>query len=330
MVQNCEQNKTYPLVSFCIVTYNTSKYIEELLECAKNQTYQNLELIVSDDCSTDNTLEIVRNWIAKNGSRFVRTDIVTVDKNTGVAGNKYRAENACRGDYIKSIDGDDLIDADFVEKAVDILEHNTEYSFLYSNTYLLMDYGDRRELQLEDTSGFKSGDVFKELFMVEFWIKPTSWFFRKEVVEQTSYDTSLYLCEDFSRTLDIASRFKIYHWDEYKAYYRRHADNMNPDKEWTKSGMFRYFESQLQAISHYSDYNLFNPRKEWILNQLVMEAKCRKPSYLLKMALRYKRPSYIMEYLSFERKNIRQKIKLTETFKFCRNMKIWRKLKGEL
>lgn len=319
-----------PLVSFCIVTYNTSKYIEELLECAKNQTYQNLELVVSDDCSTDNTLEIVRNWIAKNGFRFVRTEIVTVAKNTGVAGNKYRAEKACRGDYIKSIDGDDLIDSDFIEKAVDILERNPEYSFLYSNTYYLMDYGDRRECKEEDTSGFKSGVVFKELFMVEFWIKTTSWFFKKEVAEQTSYDSSLYMCEDFSRTLDIASKFKIYHWDEYKAYYRKHADNLNPDREWTKKGMFRYFESQLQAISHYSDFYLYEERKEWILNQLVMEAKCRKPSYLLKMALQYKRINYVMEYLGFERGQVRHKIKSTKIFKRCRNTKIWRKLKGEL
>ncbi|MDR0890977.1 MAG: glycosyltransferase [Endomicrobium sp.] len=51
-----------PLVSVCVITYNSSKYVLETLESIKTQTYQNIELIVSDDCSTDDTVEVCENY----------------------------------------------------------------------------------------------------------------------------------------------------------------------------------------------------------------------------------------------------------------------------
>ena len=59
-----------PLVSIIVITYNSSKYVLETLESAKAQTYQNIELIVTDDCSNDNTVEICRKWIEENKERF--------------------------------------------------------------------------------------------------------------------------------------------------------------------------------------------------------------------------------------------------------------------
>ena len=54
------------LISIVVITYNNSNYIEETLESIKSQTYNNIELIVSDDCSTDKTVEITEEWIDKN------------------------------------------------------------------------------------------------------------------------------------------------------------------------------------------------------------------------------------------------------------------------
>ena len=70
-----------PLVSVTVITYNSSKTVLETLDSIKAQTYQNLELIVSDDCSTDDTVELCRNWIEQNKERFVRTELLTVEKN---------------------------------------------------------------------------------------------------------------------------------------------------------------------------------------------------------------------------------------------------------
>ncbi len=98
-----------PLVSVIIVSYNSANYILETLESAKKQTYKNLELIISDDCSKDSTLEVCRKWIEVNGERFLKTEIISSEINTGVAANLNRGIKAARGEWIKTVAGDDIL-----------------------------------------------------------------------------------------------------------------------------------------------------------------------------------------------------------------------------
>lgn len=98
-----------PLISVPVITYNSSKTVVETLDSIFNQTYTKLELIVSDDCSPDNTVEICRGWIESHKDRFVRVELLTVEKNTGVSANMNRAERACRGEWVKPIAGDDIL-----------------------------------------------------------------------------------------------------------------------------------------------------------------------------------------------------------------------------
>ena len=95
-----------PLVSIVVITYNSSKYVLETLESAKEQSYQNLELIISDDCSFDDTVAICRNWIAKNKERFVRIELLSVDKNTGIPANCNRGVKVAKGEWVKLIAGE--------------------------------------------------------------------------------------------------------------------------------------------------------------------------------------------------------------------------------
>ena len=69
------------LVSVVVITYNSSKFIEELLTSIADQIFSDIELIISDDCSKDNTLDICRDWLSKNENRFVRTELITFTKN---------------------------------------------------------------------------------------------------------------------------------------------------------------------------------------------------------------------------------------------------------
>lgn len=99
----------FEAVTVSVITYNSSKFIVETLESIKAQSYSNLELIVSDDYSTDDTIPIVREWINNNTSRFLRTQVLTVQKNTGVSANLNRAWDACETEWVKLIAGDDLL-----------------------------------------------------------------------------------------------------------------------------------------------------------------------------------------------------------------------------
>lgn len=124
-------NMEQPLVSVTVITYNSSKTVLETLESIKAQTYQNIELIVSDDCSTDNTVEICRKWIGQNKSRFVRTELLSVEKNTGVAGNCNRAEVACQGEWVKGIAGDDILMPTCVQDCMDYVTEHPETEVLF-------------------------------------------------------------------------------------------------------------------------------------------------------------------------------------------------------
>ncbi len=122
-----------PLVSVAVITYNSSKTIVETLDSIANQTYSNLEMIVSDDCSTDNTVEICNEWIEIHKERFVRTQLLTVEENTGVSGNLNRAEDACKGDWVKEIAGDDVLLQNCIEIYMDYVKEHPEIIYMFAN-----------------------------------------------------------------------------------------------------------------------------------------------------------------------------------------------------
>jgi len=126
-----------PLVSIIVITYNSSKYVLETLESAKAQTYQNIELIVTDDCSTDDTVEICGNWIEKNKERFVRTELVKSDTNTGIAPNCNRGLKVAKGEWVKYIAGDDILFSDCINQNINYILSNPTASFIFSDLKII-------------------------------------------------------------------------------------------------------------------------------------------------------------------------------------------------
>lgn len=120
-----------PLVSVPVITYNSSKFVLETLESIKAQTYQNIELIISDDCSTDNTIELCRKWVEENKERFVRTHIITSEVNTGVSANLNRAEANCQGEWVKGIAGDDLLMPNCIADCVEYVQQHPNVIYLF-------------------------------------------------------------------------------------------------------------------------------------------------------------------------------------------------------
>ncbi|WP_250632425.1 glycosyltransferase family 2 protein [Rhodoflexus caldus] len=127
------ENNAAPLVSIVVITYNSAPFVIETLESIKAQTYSPLELVVSDDCSTDNTVDICSRWLADNGQRFVATRLVTVEKNTGISPNCNRGVNAAQGEWIKTIAGDDALEPDAIARYVQQVQLAPEIRFLYAN-----------------------------------------------------------------------------------------------------------------------------------------------------------------------------------------------------
>ena len=124
-------DKAFPLVTVGVYTYNSSKTVLETLESIKSQAYPRLELIVADDCSTDKTVPICKKWISRNKDRFVNTQIIIPEKNTGQSGNYNRALKASHGEWIKDIDGDDLLTPNCIEDYVNFVKEHPEAIFVF-------------------------------------------------------------------------------------------------------------------------------------------------------------------------------------------------------
>lgn len=117
------------LVTIIVITYNSSQYVLETLNSAYRQTYGNIELIVSDDCSSDNTVDICQEWVNVHKSRFVRTEVIQTPKNGGICRNYNFALKHANGEWIKYIAGDDILEDNCIERFVTNIKPNT---FLYT------------------------------------------------------------------------------------------------------------------------------------------------------------------------------------------------------
>ena len=114
------------LVTIIMPSYNASKYIQTSINSIQNQTYSNWELIVVDDCSTDNTIEIVKKF---NDSRI---RLYVNEKNSGAAISRNKALREAKGKWIAFLDSDDVWLPEKLEKQVRFMEEN-EYSFTYTD-----------------------------------------------------------------------------------------------------------------------------------------------------------------------------------------------------
>lgn len=104
------------LISVVVICYNAETTIIETLESVKNQTYSNIELVISDDCSKDSTVAIAKEWIEKNKKRFSDVKLLQNSKNEGVAANCNRGFGAAKGKYIQDVAGDDRLHKEAVEE----------------------------------------------------------------------------------------------------------------------------------------------------------------------------------------------------------------------
>ena len=98
------------MISIVLATYNGEKYLREQLESIYNQTYQNFELIVSDDCSTDSTIDILNEYRKKYGLKYIQNN-----KNLGFVKNFEKAIEHSTGDFIALCDQDDVWKANKLE-----------------------------------------------------------------------------------------------------------------------------------------------------------------------------------------------------------------------
>lgn len=124
-----------PLVSVIIPCYNHEKYIADCLKSIIYQTYKNIEIIICDDCSTDNSFRIIKSYENILNKRFVNVIIYKNEENKGVTKNLNSLISKCNGIYIKNIASDDILTENAIQTYVDYFLNNNDVDILFTNAY---------------------------------------------------------------------------------------------------------------------------------------------------------------------------------------------------
>ncbi len=108
-------------------SYNTAEYIAQSIESVIAQTYSNWELIIVDDCSTDNTDEVIKKYLSDERITYFKNE-----RNSGAAVSRNKALREAKGRWIAFLDSDDLWLPEKLEKQVNFMKRN-DYHFSYTN-----------------------------------------------------------------------------------------------------------------------------------------------------------------------------------------------------
>ena len=213
-----------PIISVVVFTYNSSKYIIDTLQSIYRQTYNNIELIVSDDCSTDNTVDIVDTWLSEFGGRFVKSKLIKSPFNTGVSENHNRGVKSSSGEWIKTIAGDDILEDNCVSLNFDYVCSTGEL-VVFSKMKYFKGTIKNAFIPNVDYSFFKFASKEQYNMMLKKNQIPCapSFFFKRDVIKDVSYYDDRYpMMEDYPLWFKLLEKgYNLSFMDSYTVYYRR-------------------------------------------------------------------------------------------------------------
>lgn len=214
MKMNC------PNVSVIITVYNGEKYLGESIKSIITQTYDNYELIIVDDGSSDSSLEIVRSY----SNQASKIKIIKNDENLGQPMSRNNAIQIARGNYIAIMDADDVAREDRLEKEVAYLDEHLNVGFVGSQAKIIDSEG-RFTGEIIGNRGMTSYQLeWLELSRLYTSIIHPSVMFRKSVFEKldVGYDPTYPYAQDKNLWLRMYTYAEAYVIPECLLYYRRH------------------------------------------------------------------------------------------------------------
>ena len=221
-------------ISIIMPVYNSEKYLEATLSSILEQTYSNWELIIIDDCSNDNSFNIIKR-IAKSDSRI---KVYQNKKNLGICGNRNRGLEYATGDYIVFCDDDDLFETNLLKDNVEILLQNPKVDMIkFGRKLVCVDSNDKEFSSIstymdvvgELTSRTKYSKYFlvrKSDVLYNLW----NGFYRRSLIEENhiKFDEDMKFGSedaDFSYSFYLKSQVIYLNPKVYYNHYKRNASS---------------------------------------------------------------------------------------------------------
>lgn len=215
-----------PRVSVVIPTFNHGRYVGEAVRSALDQSYQDLEVIVIDDGSTDDTREVIRGFGGR--VRYFHQE------NRGLAAARNRGIEESRGSFVAFLDADDLWLPRKLERQLEVFDQHPSASLVYAGIFEV----DGEGRVLTEVRPRHRGMALPQLLLdnVVIGSGTTAVVPRECLREVGGFDERLPVCEDWDLWLRIVRRYELDYADEPLAMYRLHAGNIHKDHERMKAG----------------------------------------------------------------------------------------------
>ena len=211
------------LVSVLMASYNHQKYVGEAIESVLNQTFPDLELIIVDDYSTDNSREIIKNYKAKDG----RVRAFFHEKNMGIANTANDGLKEVKGQYVSFIGSDDVWFPYKLERQLALIKKH-EDKILWSEGEIIdsngVHTGSTFTKMHSATNKKKSGNLFKDILW-DNYIFGQSLLINKDFINDAFFDPNLRYLNDYRFFADLANKHEFLFTPEPLAKYRVHGGN---------------------------------------------------------------------------------------------------------
>lgn len=272
-----------PLVSVVVVSYHSQDTILETLDSIYAQTYENIELIVSDDCSADNTVAVAEQWVKTHEARFVNCIIHRNSKNLGVPGNMNNGILQSKGQFVKVLAADDLLLPECVEKSVTCCVEKG-YDNLSARVHPFRVVNGEKvycdDIKL-DTTFFqkKPADQYRDMLVEHRIISPTFFASRALLDEMGLYDTRFRFMEDYPMNLKLPKAgHQLYFLDDYTVEYRLSDSSLSNCTEgrvihpgFHKTMKSFFFRVRLPGLLRYGKFKrVLGELYRFILNDMIL------------------------------------------------------------
>lgn len=225
--------RTEPLVSVVVCAYNSERTIGRTLDSISSQTYRNLEIIVVDDGSLDESGEIAR----RHAQVDSRVRVIRIE-NRGVAGARNAGIAASRGAFIAPVDADDIWHPDKIRRQMDVMRENDRVGLAYT-LYRRIDADDRVIFSCPEEAF--SGPVFIRSILYNFVGNGSSLLLRRTAVDEVGgYSTALAtrgMGEDWLIQILVARNWEVGCVPEYLTGYRQSPGSLSSDEEKQARGL---------------------------------------------------------------------------------------------
>ncbi|MEQ1668018.1 MAG: glycosyltransferase [Sulfuriferula sp.] len=239
---------TKPLISVAIPAYNHARYIEFCLQSVVDQTYPNIELVIIDDGSTDDTATKITSFLNKHPDRFTNV-IFETQNNQGVSATSNKAIGLCNGEWVHLLGSDDLMHPNKIS-------HQFAAITAWADPNLALVYADADYIDENNVTIPKSqknrpkagviSSAYLQLFLQNPITNPTIAIKREAFLAIGGFDETLKL-EDWDCWLRLSVNYSIARLPEVLASYRYHPHNTSRNQHLMLEAMLRTFAKFLDS-----------------------------------------------------------------------------------